>query len=170
MLQSAFPANIQTRLELYWVRSEAPVDSGEPQEGRRPRVNMPDGYPVSLLRMFAPSPTEFPGEPNKNHLLEIYIQRAMKVIWDPSRQYPKYDTQLGKSSFNMQMFGGDFALDKWVREVQIECNCMDMGAITQLACDLLQNDRGKELVDANYVCFATTGNTGKPDCISTKAH
>jgi len=159
MLQSAFPANTQTRLELYWVRSEAPVDSGEPQQDRRPRVNMPDGYPISLLRMFAPSPTEFLREPNKNHLLEFYIQRAMKVIWDPSRQRPKYETQNGAPRFNMRMFGGDFALDDWVREVRTECNCMDLGGITQLACDLLQNDCGKELVDANYVCFATTGTT-----------
>ncbi|KAF8437737.1 hypothetical protein BGX38DRAFT_1211427 [Terfezia claveryi] len=159
MLQSAFPANTQTRLELYWVRSKAPVDTGKPQEGRRPQINMPDGYPISLLRMFAPCPTEFLREPNKNHLLEFYVQRAMKVIWDPCRQRPKYETENGKSRFNMRMFGGDFALDDWVREVRTECNCMDLGAITQLACDLLQNDRGKELVDANYVCFATTGNT-----------
>ncbi|KAF8421839.1 hypothetical protein EV426DRAFT_671821 [Tirmania nivea] len=161
MLQSAFSANTQTRLELYWVRSKAPVDSAEPQGGQRPHVNMPDGYPVSLLRMFAPSPTEFLGQPDKNHLLEFYIQRAMKVIWDPSRQRPKYETQNGASRFNMRMFGGDFALDDWVREIRTECNCMDLGGITQLACDLLQNDRGKELVDANYVCFATTGTTPK---------
>lgn len=148
--QDVLSASAKTRLELCWARAPAPAGPANPLSPDVPsRVDLTPGYPIWLFRLFAPCPTEFPAAPGD--LLDFYIRRAMDVIWNPGSTTPRYDTTHGASSYNMNILGGSFNLDCWIKELYPGCNCYDLAGIAQLACTILVDDSGNELVDSRFV-------------------
>lgn len=123
------------------------------------RINLSPGYPIGLFRMFSPSPTEIPND--SNDILAWYIQRAMDVIWDPTSIKPRYDTRYGGSYYNMTSVGGSFNLDGWINKSFPACNSYDLAAIAQLACTILVDNSGNELVDSRWVYQYPNGYINK---------
>lgn len=146
-----------TRLELCWARADSPkgpLTSSSTTE--RTRVDMSPGYPISLWRLFAPSPSELPDNPELD--VATYIQRAIiSVIWNPCSTKPRYDTNSGSPYYGVSKYGGGFSLKDWVKATYERCNCYDVAGISQLACSLLMDNEGNELANSNWVFQSPNG-------------
>ncbi|KAF2118015.1 hypothetical protein BDV96DRAFT_571269 [Lophiotrema nucula] len=147
---------IPTRLELYWSLHQA---SSGPllvrSEVLETRVDFASSYPVELLRLFWPQPTEFEGVPNLDDYdtaAAWYAQRAVRVIWSLEIR-PKFDSALGASSYGMTCLGGYFDLKRWLdSDVQnASCNSFDLAGVLQLACAVYLNRDGMEPLRSRWV-------------------
>lgn len=90
----------------------------------------------------------------------------MRKIWDPTSTSPQYDTEHGKSFYNMRKFGGELQFKRLDQKKYVLCNCYNLAAITQLACAILVDEFGNERVDSSWVFQCPNGfiNSG-PLCI-----
>ncbi|RYP32495.1 hypothetical protein DL767_005184 [Monosporascus sp. MG133] len=140
-----------TRLELCWARAKfpnGPLVADSKQE--RTRVDMTPGYPILLWRLFAPPPTELPDTNAED--VAFYLHRAIvRVIWNPCSIKPRYDTAKGQANYALAWYGNGFKLMDWYRATYERCNCYDVAGISQLACSLMMDADGKELVDSHWV-------------------
>lgn len=83
----------------------------------------------------------------------------MNLIWNwpqnaqnPNPGTPQYDSQYGgKSYYGMAGEGGSFMLSQWLVSFQPLCNCYDLAAISQLACAILVDQAGEELVLSDWI-------------------
>ncbi|KAH8807699.1 hypothetical protein F5884DRAFT_677322 [Xylogone sp. PMI_703] len=146
-----------TRLELCWARAkhpDGPVTASSKFQSTR--VNMNPGYPIHLWRLFALPPSELPDYVDQD--VVTYLRRAIiGVIWNPCSTKPRYDTNEGCSHYGLRHFGGGFNLAAWVKATYERCNCYDMAGISQLACSLLMDEGGHELVDSHWVFHYPNG-------------
>lgn len=143
-------AGNKTRLELCWARAAASKGPVKPPGGQKSRVNFGAGYPIAAFRLFSPSPLEFQGKPD---LLRWYIARAMNVVWNwsvPGRVL-RYDTFAGLTKYGQYPPNGTFDLAAWMQIQHLTLNCHDLAAVGQLACAILVDKAGEELLDSKWV-------------------
>lgn len=151
-------ADRSTRLELSWARADAPngplnvFNSFE-----RTRTNLSGVYPIGLLRNFLPNPLEQNDVPNVQSIQSYgpwYVDRCMRRIWSwpqVDNAGPRYDNQHGAPKYGMTDLGGYFALAEWLARVHGTCNCYDLAGISQLACVLLIDENGVEVLNSKWV-------------------
>ncbi|KAF2962879.1 hypothetical protein GQX73_g10692 [Xylaria multiplex] len=143
-------ANRTTRLEFVWARAPAPNGPLRPPSAAvRTRVDMTPGYPILLFRLFAPSPRDLPATAAQD--VVFYIQRAVRVVWNPSLSRPRYDTRYGAAQYVQTSLGGGFKLQEYFNSAFETCNCYDMAGICQLALSILVDASGAELADSRWV-------------------
>lgn len=72
---------------------------------------------------------------------------------------PRFDCKGGAASYNVNALGGYFDLQRWLADCSPSgtCNSYDLAAISQLACALLIDAEGNELVRSKWVLQAPTG-------------
>jgi hypothetical protein len=122
------------------------------------RVNLSGIYPIGLLRLFSPTPTEFTGIANFYQSAVYapwYAARVISQVWAWGNPHaggrPQYDAYNGASYYNVSSLGGGFNLANWLNSVFPACNCYDLAAITQLGCCLLLTSDGSEALDSRWV-------------------
>lgn len=71
--------------------------------------------------------------------------------WPQDNLGPRYDNQDGASKYGMGGLGGYFALAEWLVRSHGTCNCYDLAGISQLACALLIDERGLEVLNSKWV-------------------
>jgi hypothetical protein len=163
-----------TRLELCWVKS------GPPAGPQNVHVNFEGAYPIGLFRMFLPSPGEIASIPNGKAPNDWYVQRSMNRIWNwsgnkdvPVRVPFRYDVVGGMANFGVGAFGGSFRLKRFLDNMFYNVNCYDMAALAQLACSILLDWDGTEVLMSSWVFQQPCGyiNSGQlfgwpeyPDC------
>lgn len=150
---AVYAATVATRLELCWSRAAAPDGPSVPTPARQnTRVDLSPGYPIALFRWFSPNPTEFLNV-TQNDILNFYIARAMIKIWTwpDANLSPRYDVVGGASKYGVGVFGGSFSLVDWMNKKFPTLNCYDLAGISQLACAILVNQNGDEIVDSHWV-------------------
>jgi hypothetical protein len=64
---------------------------------------------------------------------------------------PQYDCEHGASFYGMGEYGGSFNLTDWLRATHPQLGCYDLAGIAQVACGLLLDGAGGEVVDSNWV-------------------
>lgn len=134
------------------------------------RPDFDDRYPIDLFRMFLPSQWEILDNSRKN-LLSWYLNRSIEVIWNfgikghkefPGRPITRYDVCSAASSYLSPIsgvarqsfqpyYGGLFDLRKWVGGVFSYCNGADLNALAQLACSMILDVNGKEVLDSKWI-------------------
>ncbi|KAF8535925.1 hypothetical protein BDD12DRAFT_808187 [Trichophaea hybrida] len=163
-----------TRLELCWVKSGPPAG---PQDVH---VNFEGAYPIGLFRMFLPSPSEIASIPKGKAPNDWYVQRSMNRIWNwsgnkdvPVRVPFRYDVVGGIANFGVGAFGGSFRLKRFLDNMFYNVNCYDLAALAQLACSILLDWDGTEVLMSSWVFQQPCGyiNSGQlfgwpeyPDC------
>ncbi|KAF0645908.1 hypothetical protein FPSE5266_07796 [Fusarium pseudograminearum] len=115
----------KSRLEIYHL---AGIAVGGPTETFDPQATLPNlqgKWPVNLLRIFMPNPTDIidkAAEINANKLswwakLAIGKLSAMKVL---------YDTAEGRSSFGISFFGGSLDVNHFHDSLELTLNSFDL--------------------------------------------
>ncbi|KAK0105141.1 hypothetical protein ONS95_004460 [Cadophora gregata] len=149
-----------TRLEICFARAAAPIGpayTGNPALTKT-RVNLNGIYPIGLVRLFFPAPTEFAAIANFNNPSvygPFFAARVVDQVWKwgnpqgPGR--PQYDARGGASYYNVGGFGGGFNLQDWLAVTYRACNCYDLAGIVQLGCCLLLSSIADELLDSRWV-------------------
>ncbi|KAF2453983.1 hypothetical protein BDY21DRAFT_354728 [Lineolata rhizophorae] len=153
------------RLEISFALGPCP--SSETSPNNRVRADFGGRYPVILLRLFFPSLSEAlsiagihpPVAPET-----WYIKRAVDTIWkfgttpdvNKSVRIPRkihYDNVNGAPSYGVSPKGvGTFQLSRWAKAQFDQCNCQDLAAIVQLACNVLVSGPNSiEVVDSRWI-------------------
>ncbi|GAP82997.2 hypothetical protein SAMD00023353_0105360 [Rosellinia necatrix] len=175
-----------TRLELCFVFGPSPPSGPwESDEAhRRTAADFEDRHFIDLFRLFLPSQMEVVDSLSSTATARDralwYLRRTMSTIWGlglkPHAEYADRPvTQLdvggggaGSSSFYLcplpgvpraafrPQYGGRFDLRRWMRGTYAYCTALDLAALAQLACALLQDGAGAEVLDPRWVC--ATGN------------
>jgi hypothetical protein len=151
-----------TRLEISFVVSGPPAGPGivDAANDPRPQPNFAGVYPIELFRMFFPTPTELRvAVQSGTDLLGWYVQRSMYAIWNSGVKYacrgggsyyigPYYGEDYEQTDVSK---GGVFALTRFYNGVFPCCNCYDLAAIAQLACSILRDVNGVEILGSRWV-------------------
>lgn len=157
----------KTRLELYWLNTNAPVGSSLiPSAVMKTGIDMQGTFPVQLLRLFVPHPTEFTGFAK---FIESYDRWwAKQVISKIGAGGFIYNTISGKSAFGIGSCGGSFDMTECLRVSSFPSNTtgsfqptlvnsFDLSALIQLGIALLLSGNGTELLDTHWVCKSPYG-------------
>ncbi|EKJ72054.1 hypothetical protein FPSE_07796 [Fusarium pseudograminearum CS3096] len=126
----------KSRLEIYHL---AGIAVGGPTETFDPQATLPNlqgKWPVNLLRIFMPNPTDIidkAAEINANKLswwakLAIGKLSAMKVL---------YDTAEGRSSFGISFFGGSLDVNHFHDSLELTLNSFDLTCMLEAAFQIL---------------------------------
>jgi hypothetical protein len=165
----AFRAGQLTRLEFLFTLGPPPAGPTIPKSIHdRVRPDFQGCYPVGLGRLFFPTHKEVLAKPQSLEPVRFYILRAVYVIWwygrDPQEVAPvkiptwiRYDVFSGASSYNLQGQGGNFQLNRWMLGMFPDVNCYDLAGIASLACNVLIDSAGKEIVDSRWIFQTPNG-------------
>ncbi|KAI5808203.1 hypothetical protein DFH27DRAFT_650720 [Peziza echinospora] len=147
-------ATTPTRLELSWLASAPP----QPTPQNPQVVDFGGAYPIGLLRMFLPVPTEFSSIPANVPVVQWYLQRSLLQIWhwDTNDEIPvtvplKYNSISGTPGYGVGAFGGLFRLRRFTMNMFQLVNCYDLAALAQLACNILRDGQGQEVPQSSWV-------------------
>ncbi|KAJ4287282.1 hypothetical protein N0V90_012680 [Kalmusia sp. IMI 367209] len=165
------------RLEFNWLLGPA-VSGDNTVAGSflRSGANLNGVYPINLLRLFLPHPTEFSTVPNfaKVHL-QWWINNCLRRI--PASRII-YDTIVGKSGFGVGCCGGSFKFEEFYKAAfpadptapPTLINSFDLAALAQLVCCLSVDEDGDELWNSKWVCKSPFGpqKQGMPFGINDK--
>ncbi|KAL5321066.1 hypothetical protein ACEPPN_011876 [Leptodophora sp. 'Broadleaf-Isolate-01'] len=155
-----------TRLEICFARAAAPIGPSYTENPAltKTRVNLNGIYPIGLVRLFFPAPTEFTATGNFNNSSvygPFFAARVVYQVWawgnpqGPGK--PQYDAVSGGSYYNVGRFGGGFNLQDWLSVTYASCNCYDLAGIVQLGCCLLLSSNADELLDSRWVFQGPNG-------------
>ncbi|KAK2026629.1 hypothetical protein LX32DRAFT_701065 [Colletotrichum zoysiae] len=128
--------NNKTRLEIYKLPG---IAVGGPTEALDPRATLPNlqgKWPVNLLRVFMPTPTDIAGktaEINANMIswwakLVIGKLSALKVL---------YDAAEGRSSYGISFLGGSFDVNMFYDNLKLTLNSFDLTCLLEAAFQIL---------------------------------
>jgi hypothetical protein len=131
----------------------------------RSGINLDRVYPISLLRLFLPQPSEFVSVPDFDKVyLQWWMSNCLKKI--PTSRF-QYDTIVGKSGFGMGCCGGSFRFDEFQKAAfstnsasappPLLINSFDLASLVQLASSLLVSENGNEILNSKWVCKSPFG-------------
>ena len=157
----------ETRLEIVWLKGPAPAGpTTAPGSFVRTVVDLCGSYPIDLLRLYLPSPTDlatFTKEPDtKLDYRDWWLQQSLKRL---PADVLLYDMIAGKSRFGMGCCGGSFMLKELTTHVlsmsntqPALINSFDLAALIQLAYGLLVDTQGIEVQYNRWVCKTPFGS------------
>jgi hypothetical protein len=128
-------------------------------------VDMQGKWPISLLRLFLPRPTELTKEPpTEENLAPWWAANICKKL---QTVRCAFDTVSGKSGFGVSCTGGSFDLEYFTRAVLAPgeskkkpslVNSFDLSALLQLGSYLAICEDGYDLLDSVWVTMAPYGH------------
>ncbi|KAM0541339.1 hypothetical protein ACHAPJ_013287 [Fusarium lateritium] len=127
----------KSRLEMYQLPG---IAVGGPTEGGDPLATVPDfqgKWPVNLLRLFMPNPSDLTGQTAKiqANILSWWGELTFSKVLALGAQY---DALEGRSGYGVGLLGGSLDINECYDKISPTINSFDIGALAEAAYNILK--------------------------------